>query len=390
MTNSRIILTAGVGWLLALALWLSAPAMSVNAQSSAPEEPYPGQALCLPDAYLLAPIDCLPLGPSQMLTALAMEGISYPPKPLPGTTPAREYTVNPVQIAKINLPETEPAYIYATLDDAAAGSSPTRQINPGETRYVSYYQVAQVDGNAFVQLKTGEWMRASPAGTSHFQGLLFRQTPTTSFGWMLDTIAPYSSADWGAPQVGETRQRESVIQVYEEKLVGDMEWYRIGQDEWVPWHKARRVKINTTPPKGVTGNRWIEINLYDQVVMVYENRQLVFATLVATGAEPLYTRPGLFQIFEKHELYTMTTSDPSDYYYLEDVPYTMFFDQARALHGAYWRPYFGWPGTHGCVNFSIGDSAWLFEWAEVGDWVYVWDPSGATPTDPSLYSEGGA
>ncbi|WP_298005425.1 L,D-transpeptidase, partial [Anaerolinea sp.] len=83
-------------------------------------------------------------------------------------------------------------------------------------------------------------------------------------------------------------------------------------------------------------------------------------------------------------------ADRSDFYYLEDVPWTMYFDQARALHGAYWRAWYGFPGTHGCVNLSIGDSAWLFQWAKEGDWVYVWDPSGQTPTDPSLYTQGGA
>ena len=83
-------------------------------------------------------------------------------------------------------------------------------------------------------------------------------------------------------------------------------------------------------------------------------------------------------------------ADRSDYYYLEDVPWTMYFDDKRALHGAYWRAWFGYPGTHGCVNFSIGDAKWLYDWANVGDYVYVWDPSGETPTDPSFYGAGGA
>ena len=32
--------------------------------------------------------------------------------------------------------------------------------------------------------------------------------------------------------------------------------------------------------------------------------------------------------------------------------------------------------SHGCVNLSIGDSHWLYDWANVGDSVYVYDPSG--------------
>jgi lipoprotein-anchoring transpeptidase ErfK/SrfK len=68
----------------------------------------------------------------------------------------------------------------------------------------------------------------------------------------------------------------------------------------------------------------------------------------------------------------------------------MYFDQARALHGAYWHNRFGYPLSRGCVNLSTADSNWLFQWAQVGEWVYVHDPSGQTPTDPEIFGEGGA
>jgi lipoprotein-anchoring transpeptidase ErfK/SrfK len=104
---------------------------------------------------------------------------------------------------------------------------------------------------------------------------------------------------------------------------------------------------------------------------------------------PFYTQPGLFQIYERHESEDMTTSDPSDFYYLEDVPWTQYFDQARALHGIYWHPWLGYNNSHGCVNLSIADARWIWEWSHMDDYVYVWDPSGETPTDPSLYTGGG-
>ena len=87
-----------------------------------------------------------------------------------------------------------------------------------------------------------------------------------------------------------------------------------------------------------------EVNLYEQTLSVYDQNQLVFATLIATGAEPYFTQPGLHQIYLKKELETMTgafEADKSDYYYLADVPWTMYYDGARALHGAYWRAVYG-------------------------------------------------
>jgi lipoprotein-anchoring transpeptidase ErfK/SrfK len=103
----------------------------------------------------------------------------------------------------------------------------------------------------------------------------------------------------------------------------------------VEGRKLAVVTPNTTPPEGVTGDRWIEVNLEEQSLAVYENNRLVFATMIATGMKPFWTRPGAFQIFEKKEAETMRNNDPTDFYYLEDVPYTMYFDGARALHGAY-------------------------------------------------------
>ena len=116
---------------------------------------------------------------------------------------------------------------------------------------------------------------------------------------------------------------------------------------------------------------------------------------LATGLDNLWTRPGVFQIYEKHESTAMSgdfSGGTGGYYYLADVPWTLYYDQARAIHGAYWRQkqFFGYQGSHGCVNLPIGDANWVYSWANVGDWVYVHDPSGHTPTDPSLYSEGGA
>lgn len=383
-------------WLVPILLFgallgISTPA---NAYSEEAGEPFPGSAVCLPDVYLNTPGDCLALGPSQTLTEMAKIGLTYPPRPLPAAAPPSELTQSPVNVAKINIDSSEPAKLYATLEDAAAGANAVREIAPGDgLRFVSYIQVAEVGGNPFVMLKTGEWMRASPAGYSYFQGLVFNKTPANAFGWVTDRIYAFSGPSFNAPEIGDIIAQNTVVQIYDIVEAEGVEWYMIGQGTWVPSQKARRVRVDTTPPAGVTGNRWIAVDLLDNTLAVYDQGQLVFATLIVSGGEPFYTRPGLFQIYEKKPLETMSgafESGKTDYYYLEDVPWTMYFDQARALHGAYWRTWFGMSGTHGCVNLSIGDSAWLFNWAKEGDPVYVWDPSGKTPTDPSLYGAGGA
>jgi len=151
------------------------------------------------------------------------------------------------------------------------------------------------------------------------------------------------------------------------------------------------VNPNTTPPAGVKNGRWIDVDLAEQSLAVYDQGKMVYATVVATGAKPLYTRPGVFPIYKKLELETMQGERGTpNFYYLENVPWTMYFDKARALHGAYWRARLGYPQSHGCVNLYPGDAHWLFNWAQNGDLVYVHDPTGITPIDPSYYGDGGA
>ena len=184
-----------------------------------------------------------------------------------------------------------------------------------------------------------------------------------------------------------------MIQVYQEIEHSGLTWLMIGPDEWVEKTNTALVYPADKAPEGVSNGRWIEVNLMEQTISAYQDGRLVFASLTSTGIPGWWTRPGLFQITEKLDSTPMSgafEADRSDYYYIEDVPWTMYFDEARALHGAYWHNYFGYEQSHGCVNLSPGDSHWLYLWASVGDYVYVWDPSGKTPTDPSLYTAGGA
>jgi hypothetical protein len=53
----------------------------------------------------------------------------------------------------------------------------------------------------------------------------------------------------------------------------------------------------------------------------------------------------------------------ADFYYLQDVPWNMFFSEDVALHGTYWHDGFGYRHSHGCVNLSLADANWLYGWS---------------------------
>ena len=376
----------------------STPAKSLSQSISASREI---GVLCLPGIYPDGLEDCTPLGPSTYLTRMGEMGITFPITPLSYNRPDPSLTTVDYHYGYVRTPN---APVYASVEDALKGSKKTapRRIDSSFS-YISYTDEVLIDGKRFYMIEPGEWMTANDVSrigmVPLFQGLTFSRTPETAFGWVLGFLSPgpietkrtpgYENQDY----TGHILNHHDIVQIYAEQVVGDDAWYMVGPDEWLNDKVVARVIPNSIPPEGVTGDRWIEINLYEQTLAVYDNRQLVFATLIASGIEPFWTRPGLFQIYQKLETTPMRgafEADQSDAYYLEDVPWTMYFDQARALHGAYWRANLGFPQSHGCVNLSVGDSHWLFDWADIGDWVYVWDPSGKTPVDPAQYTAGGA
>jgi hypothetical protein len=362
--------------------------------STSGSEPYSGQPICLPDVYFENPGNCLALGPSSYLTDLAEVGIYFPIMPLP--TLINDPTLSQMDqsylvVTKDSIP------LYDTLEDAVAHRS-SESLGAG-FKYLSKKDRVDENNQIFYQVGNGYWINADEADakccivTGRFQGLTFSETPQNSFGWILDVTTSRTGPSYDYPETAKQYFSENIVQIYSVKDADNTTWYRIGPEEWIERRYIRPLDINPTPPEGVTNNRWIEVNLYNETLSVYENGRLIFATLIASGMEPFYTRPGLFTIKTKQLVDDMQGSfeaDRSDFYYIEEVPWTMYFDDARALHGAYWRTMFGYAQSHGCVNLSPGDAHWLFDWAVVGDWVYVWDPSGKTPTDPAYYGAGGA
>ncbi|MGE5252001.1 MAG: L,D-transpeptidase [Bacteroidota bacterium] len=357
------------------------PSIPAGAQDSLPPEPDSGAVVCPPDVYLAEPDGCVPLGPSAYLTDLARKGITFPLRALPAYGPDPALTQLPYKY--FHLDDTT-VPVYSAPGDTGSGGL---AFLPGFV-YVSYVDRMDTGSGIYYLLQNGGWIPGKGARVgeiSAFQGLAFTSTPRNSFGWPFEQLPVKAAPGYNAPDTGAQVVPFQVVQIFDTQNVDGADWNMIGPDQWLEARKVAQVIINTTAPEGVTSGRWIDVDLAEQSLAVYDNYQLVYATVIATGMEPFWTRPGIFQIQKKLETETMRNSDPTDFYYLDNVPWTMYFDGARALHGAYWRTRFGYPQSHGCVNLSVGDAHWLFNWAGVGEWVWVHDRTGLTPTDPALY-----
>lgn len=123
------------------------------------------------------------------------------------------------------------------------------------------------------------------------------------------------------------------------------------------------------PPQmaGSGGEHWIDVDLSQQRVYAYEGDTAVNSFIVSTGTWQTPTVTGKYKVWIK--LFSTDMAGPG--YYLPDVPYVMYFYKGYGLHGTYWHNNFGTPMSHGCVNLSIPDAAWLYDFSYVGTVVNV-------------------
>jgi hypothetical protein len=115
--------------------------------------------------------------------------------------------------------------------------------------------------------------------------------------------------------------------------------------------------------------RWIDIDIRQQVLVAFEGDAPAYATLVSTGkrsnneAERYDTPVGQFRVYAKHVTTTMDgDTAAAGPYSIEDVPWVMYFHESYAIHGAFWHGQWGWRMSHGCVNLAPNDARWVFNW----------------------------
>lgn len=149
-----------------------------------------------------------------------------------------------------------------------------------------------------------------------------------------------------------------------------------------PEHEATPVAAGGAWSMGSFGpgpqqGAWKEIvvSISAQAMWAYENGELVRSSYVSTGtAEVLETTTpiGYWSILTKFDVQDMEGTISDEYYFVEDVPDVMYFDNlGNALHGTYWHSNFGTPMSHGCVNLPLDVASWMYDWAPIGTAVSI-------------------
>jgi L,D-transpeptidase-like protein len=142
--------------------------------------------------------------------------------------------------------------------------------------------------------------------------------------------------------------------------------YRIGAGEWIAAADVRVFQPAPPPPMLEPGERWIDVDLDNQILVAYEGELPVYATLVSSGGTPTPTETGVYRMWLKESEADMKGLNGEDPYSVATVPWTQFFspEKGLALHTAYWHDQFGTRRSHGCVNLAPRDARWLYFWSD--------------------------
>lgn len=112
--------------------------------------------------------------------------------------------------------------------------------------------------------------------------------------------------------------------------------------------------------------KWIEVDISDQKLYAWEGNRKVYEFSVSTGRPGYDTVKGEFRVWRKvrNQAYRGGSKARGDYYYLPNVPYSLFFHKAYAIHGAYWHNDFGIKRrSSGCVNLRPEEAGIIYNWA---------------------------
>lgn len=263
--------------------------------------------------------------------------------------------------------------VYATESDVRFGRV---HRSLGEGYGVVVVGQRQVAGVPFVETRRGLLIERSglrfPA-PSGFHGTGFPEGAS-------DGVVPSPWPAWVAP--GGTALRGSGGRVRRRLGRRDLVWLdgmpSEGRGPWLSLAgkearvQRRRLNLPRIPPDELLseppspGERWVAVDVAEQVVVALEGRRPVWATLASTGRRAHPTPLGEHRVWAKlttSDMGNQERDDVSRTYALEAVPWVLYFAGSVGFHATFWHDDFGRPRSHGCVNLSPLDARWLFRFA---------------------------
>ncbi|MEJ7597368.1 MAG: L,D-transpeptidase [Kofleriaceae bacterium] len=287
----------------------------------------------------------------------ACESVVIPTRDAPTEAVASDAAERPVR-GIYGVVRGKEVQAYANAAEAKAGTG--RMLTGNNS--VRAAGTVTIEGRRYWRTSQGALIDAKSIATfspSKFEGVAI-ESSTTLPAWLRSRRDPYEPITTysAAGAVSGTLPRRMVVTILEEVDAR----VRVTNNAWVARTDVRIATVAPPPPGTKPDERWFDIDLDEQVLVAYEGKRAVFATLVSTGKYRHHTPTVITRITAKHERAHMT-GDGEDVCSVADVPWTMYYDGNYALHTSYWHDSFGGPRSHGCINLAPRDARRLYHWS---------------------------
>ncbi len=168
--------------------------------------------------------------------------------------------------------------------------------------------------------------------------------------------------------------------------------YKDNVNNPTPWNKAHVSDLLLMQHYGFTNQKVVVISLSEQTMRVYDGAQLVKAFHVTTGRPARPSLPGSWQVENKLSPTVFKSDAPvgSTYWY-PDTPihYALLYHSGGYfIHDSWWRDDYGpntqfphvdssgdsfsFDGSHGCVNVTTNNAAWIYQYADTHTHVLIY------------------
>jgi hypothetical protein len=278
---------------------------------------------------------------------------------------------------------------YVSLRDAEA-VAPDAELEPGFA--VAIVQVVQRSpGDPFGLSSHGLWLPMrdlNPARPLPFRGATV-DDGKLGVGWVYRQSATGYQSPAGKRLPDVVHARFEQLRIVKTEIKRDRRWFQAAEGHWL---SDRDLRVPTKAPLPADlrpGERWVDVDLDQQMLTAYEGERAVFATLVSSGkgrGKSIEATPkGEHRIWVKllsSDMDNLENEDAGRYYAIQSVPWVMYFERGYGLHGTFWHRSFGNVRSHGCVNLTPLDAQFLFNWTSPQL------PAGWTAVLPGEYDRG--
>lgn len=156
--------------------------------------------------------------------------------------------------------------------------------------------------------------------------------------------------------------------------------YKNNLSDPTPWNKIHQSDLTLMQSHGFTNQKVIVVSLSEQVMRIYNGAQLVRAFRVTTGRPEKPSLPGFWEVENKLSPTVFKSDAPvgSAYWYPDTlIHYALLYHSGGYfIHDSWWRNDYGpdtqfphadssgdafsFDGSHGCINVSLSNAAWIY------------------------------